>query len=149
VTRLQGEAREVALAEAQAVLAMARDNGMRERLAELVARIEEGVVEAEAAELLEQVLELGLQTGRVRAYYGPGGEQAALKTLRALPRGRARSESAHDVSSALAALEGKTLERVAIAAVAPGAYTLSISADGLEASVRLDGAGARVVSVGT
>ena len=39
--------------------------------------------------------------------------------------------------------------RRAIAAVAPGAFTLSIEADGLEATVRLDGTGARVTSVGT
>ena len=149
MTVLNGEAREVALAEAQAVLAMARDEGMRGRVADLVGRVDEGTVDGDAGDLLEQVLELGLQTGRIRAYYGPGGEQAALKTLRGLPRGRTRSESARDVSEALAALTGKTLDRVAIAAVAPGAYTLSISADGLETSVRLDGSGARVVSVAT
>ena len=74
------------------------------------------------AELLEQVLELGLQAGRIRAYYGPGGEQAALKTLRRLPRGRARAESAREVSEALATLEGNVLERVSLTAVAPGAY---------------------------
>lgn len=148
MTGLSGEAREVALAETQAVLALARDDAMRERLGELVAEVDGGEVDGDAADLLEQVLELGLQTGRVRAYYGPGGEQAALKTLRRLPRGRARSDSARAVSDALAALAGKTLERVAIAAVAPGAYTVSIHADGLETSVRLDAVGARVVSVG-
>jgi hypothetical protein len=149
MTALDGEAREVALAEAQAVLAMARGEAMRERVAELVGQVDEGLVEGDAGELLEQVLELGLQTGRIRAYYGPGGEQAALKTLRGLPRGRARSDSARDVSDALAGLAGKRLERVAIAAVAPGAYTLSIHADGFETSVRLDGSGARLVSVAT
>ena len=86
---LKGEAREVALAEAQTVQSMARDETMRERLAELVAAVDDGEVGGEAAELLESVLELGLQTGRIRAYYGPGGEQAALSTLRKLPRGRA------------------------------------------------------------
>ena len=85
---LKGEAREVALAEAQTVLSMARDETMRARLAELVSAIDDGDVGGDSAELLESVLELGLQTGRVRAYYGPGGEQAALSTLRKLPRGR-------------------------------------------------------------
>ena len=149
MTELKGEAREVALAEAQAVLAMARDDEMRGRLGELVGQVEEGAVDGAATELLEQVLELGLQTGRIRAYYGPGGEQAAVKTLRRLPRGRARSDSARDVSAALAALAGRTLDRVAIAAVGPGSYTLSIQADGFETSVRLDGSGARLQSVAT
>jgi hypothetical protein len=148
MTKLTGEAREVALAESQAVLAMTRDEAARERFAELVAEVDEGEVGG-AEQLLEQVLELGLQTGRIRAYYGPGGEQAALKTLRRLPRGRARSESARDVSDALAALAGKTLERVAVAAVAPGSYTLSIRADGFDTQVRLDAVGVRLASVGT
>jgi pyrroloquinoline quinone (PQQ) biosynthesis protein C len=149
MTTLAGEAREVALAESQAVLSMARDEAMRERLAELVAEIDEGEVGDGGAELLEQVLELGLQAGRIRAYYGPGGEQAALKTLRRLPRGQARAESAREVSAALASLEGKVLERVSVTAVAPGSYALAINADGLELSVRLDASGARLASVGT
>ena len=146
---LKGEAREVALAEAQTVQALARDETMRSRLAELVGAVDEGGVDGDIAELLESVLELGLQTGRIRAYYGPGGEQAALSTLRRLPRGRLRSDSARDVTSALQALAGARIDVVKIAAVAPGAFTLSIEADGLEATVRLDGTGARVTSVGT
>lgn len=149
MTDLKGEAREVALAESQAVLAMARDDAMRARLAELVAAIDNGSVDGETEELLEQVLELGLQAGRIRAYYGPGGEQAALTTIRRLPHGRARTASARDVTSALAALGGATLERVAITAVAPGTYSLSITAGGFEASVRLDNGGARLVSLAT
>lgn len=146
---LRGEAREVSLAEAQTVLSMARGDTNRERLAELVSQVDEGTVDGAAEELLETVLELGLQTGRVRALYGPGGEQAALSTLRRLPRGRVRAESAQDVSRALQVLAGKHLEGVKIAAVAPGTFTLSIEADGLEAMVRLDANGARLTSVAT
>src|SRR3954468_13175408 len=146
---LTGEAREVALAEAQTVHALARDDTMRGRLGELVASVDEGAVDGEAAELLESVLELGLQTGRVRAYYGPGGEQAALSTLRRLPRGRARSASTQEVSAALGALHGAQIDAVKIAAVAPGAFTVTIEAGGFEASVRLDGNGARLTSLAT
>jgi hypothetical protein len=111
--------------------------------------VDGGAVDGESEELLESVLELGLQAGRIRAYYGPGGEQAALATLRRLPRGRVRTESARDVSQALAALAGKQLDRVSLTAVAPGAFTLSIEAGGLETSVRLDASGARLQSVAT
>lgn len=139
-----GEAREVALAEAQAVLASGG-----ERFAPLVAAIDAGELELDDEPLLEGLLELGLQTGRIRAYYGPGGEQAAVSTLRKLPRGRERSESTRDVTAALRALAGRNLESVKISAVAPGAFTLSIEADGVEASVRLDSNGARLTSIGT
>jgi hypothetical protein len=147
---LKGEAREVALAEVQTVQSMARDETMRERLTGLVAAVDEGdVADEDDAELLESVLELGLQTGRIRAYYGPGGEQAALSTLRRLPRGRTRTDSARAVTEALQALNGSQLGAVRIAAVAPGAFTLTIEADGFEAAVRLDGTGARLTSLGT
>jgi hypothetical protein len=146
---LKGEAQEVALAEAQTVLSMAQNDEMRARLAELVSAIEEGDIAGDTAELLESVLELGLQTGRIRAYYGPGGEQAALSTLRRLPRGRDRSESAREVTSALQALNGQQFDAVKIAAVAPGAFTITIEAGGVEASVRLDTNGARLTSLAT
>jgi hypothetical protein len=148
MTTLAGEAREVALAESQAVLAMARDDDMRLRLAELVAEIDDGEVE-QSEGLLEQVLELGLQTGRIRTYYGPGGEQATLRILRRLPRGKARIESAGEVSKALSSLAGKVVERVSVSSVAPGTYLLTLDAGGLELSVRLDPVGARVASVAT
>ena len=146
---LKGEAREVALAEAQTVLSLAQNDTMRARLAELVSDVGDGDVGEDSTELLESVLELGLQTGRIRAYYGPGGEQAALSTLRRLPRGRDRSESARDVSTALQALNGQTIDAVKIAAVAPGAFTITIEAGGVEASVRLDQNGARLTSFAT
>jgi hypothetical protein len=146
---LRGEARDVALAETQSVQAMIGAGDKRDRMNELVAALDEGEVDGEAAELLESVLELGLQAGRIRAYYGPGGEQAALATLRRLPRGRLRSESAREVTQALQAFSGRTLDTIRIAAVAPGAFTVSVNAGGVEASIRLDPTGARVVSLGT
>jgi hypothetical protein len=146
---LKGEAREVVLAELQAVRAHASDEAMRERLADLVAAVDDGAVSTESEELLESVLELGLQTGRIRAYYGPGGEQAALATLRRLPRGRVRGESAADVSRALQVLTGSPLDAIRIAAVAPGAFTLTVEAGGVEATVRLDANGVRLASLGS
>jgi len=146
---LTGEAREVALAETQSVQAMMGEGDKRARMNDLVAALDEGEVDGEEARLLESVLELGLQAGRIRAYYGPGGEQAALATLRRLPRGRLRSESAREVSEALQTFSGRTLDSIRIAAVAPGAFTLSVQSGGVEASIRLDTTGARLVSLGT
>src|SRR5439155_18755928 len=51
-----------------------------------------------------ELLELGLQTGRLRAVYGPGGEQAALRLFRKLPRGKELEASAREVTGALASL---------------------------------------------
>ena len=145
---LRGEAAEVALGEAQAVLAFVHDGERRGRLADLVAAVQEGELGEDEAQALEELIELGLTTGRIRAVYGPEGEQAALKTYRRLPGGRELADSAREVTSALEALEGKTLERVSVQSSGPGAFVVTIAVDGLELSVKLDSTGARVHSVG-
>lgn len=145
---LNEEAREVALAETQAVLALVQDERRRERLAELVAHVGEGRVSGSSAEALEEILELGLATGRLRALYGPGGEQAALLTFRKLPRGAELAAGAREVTKALKALEGRRIDSISLVNAGPGAYVLSLAADGLELSVRVDRQGARLHSVG-
>jgi hypothetical protein len=145
---VRGDAAEVALGEAQAVLALVSDDERRGRLADLVAAVQDGELDDDTAQALEELIELGLSTGRIRSVYGPEGEQAALKTFRRLPAGRALSESAAEVSTALAALEGRTLESVKVQSAGPGAYVVSVAVEGLELSVKLDRAGARIHSVG-
>jgi len=118
------------------------------RLADLVAAVQDGELGEDDAQALEEIIELGLSTGRIRGVYGPEGEQAALKTYRKLPGGKELSESTRDVTGALTALEGKTLEQVKVQAAGPGAYLLSIGVEGLELTIRLDRSGARLHSVG-
>jgi hypothetical protein len=146
--QLKGEAAEVALGEAQAVLSMVADEERRGRLADLIAAVQEGEVSGDEAQALEELLELGLQSGRLRAVYGPGGEQAALRLYRQLPHGREAAESAKEVSSALAALTGRPLEQLSLQTVGPGAFVLAIAVEGRELQVRLDRHGARLHSVG-
>jgi hypothetical protein len=148
VLELKGEAAEVALGEAQAVLSMVADEERRGRLADLIAAVQDGAVEGDEAQALEELLELGLQSGRLRAVYGPAGEQAALRLYRQLPHGREASESAKEVSAALSALTGRPLEQLSLQAVGPGAFVLAIAVEGRELSVRLDRHGARLHSVG-
>jgi hypothetical protein len=145
--KLNGEAAEIALAEAKAVLAHVQDEERRGRLADLLAAIRDGAVDGPDADALEEVLGLGLQTGRVRALYGPEGEQAALKVYRRLPAGRELGDSAREVTKALEALAGNTLEGVQVQASGPGSWTVTVSTDGLELSVKLDPSGARLATV--
>jgi len=148
-TKVSGEAQEVARAEAQAVLALVQDEGRRAKLADVVAAVDEGVVEGADADALAELLELGLQTGRVRALYGPGGEQAALGLYRRLPAGKEIAETTRELNEALAALEGRTLEKVTVSAVGPGEYGVTGSTEDFEIALRLGKAGARVASIGT
>ena len=146
--RVAGEAQEVARAEAQAVLAMVQDEGRRAKLADVVAAVDEGVVEGADADALAELLELGLSTGRVRALYGPGGEQAVLGLFRRLPLGKEIAGTTRDLNEALQALEGRTIERISVSAVGPGEYGVTISTEDFEIALRLGKAGARVASIG-
>ena len=145
---LRGEAAEVALGEAQAVRALVQDPDRRERLADLIAAVHEGSLEPTEAQTLEELLELGLACGRIRGRYGPGGEQAALRTYRRLPSGQALAEGAAEVTRALEPLFGRRLDHVDVRAPGPGSFLISVGAEGIELTIRLDRTGARIHSVG-
>jgi hypothetical protein len=146
--RISGEAAEVARAEAQAVLSMVQDETRRLRLADVVAAVDEGEVGGSDADALAELLELGLSTGRVRAVYGPEGEQAALALFRRLPLGKELTQSARDLNEALGALEGRTIEKISVNAVGPGEYGVTISTQDYEVVLRLGRAGARLATIG-
>ena len=146
--RVRGEAAEVSRAEAQAVMAMLDDEHRRARLADVVAAVEDGRVEGDDAATLGELLELGLQTGRLRSVYGPEGEQAALGLFRRLPQGKEISQSTSELNEALEALSGRALEKLSVHAVGPGEYGVSISAEGFELVIRLGRSGARISTVG-
>ena len=148
MVKVSGDAAEVARAEAQAVLAMVQDAEKRGRLADLIAAVDEGAVDGDDADALAELLELGLQTGRVRAVYGPESEQATLALFRRLPLGRELTESTRELNEALTALEGKSLERLSVTAVGPGEYGVTISTDDYEIVLRLGRAGARLATIG-
>ena len=145
--RLPEAEAELALAETNAVLAAASADGYRAELAALVDAIESrSLGDAEAASL-EPILELAIQTGRIRAIYGPPGEQAALRLYRRLPRGSELQRSAREVSEALSSLHGQALEGATVSAYGPGAFTLTLATAEGKLTVRLDRQGARVTSV--
>jgi len=146
--RVRGEAAEVSRAEAQAVMAMLDDEHRRARLADVVAAVDDGQVEGDDAAALGELLELGLQTGRLRSVYGPEGEQAALGLFRRLPQGMEISQSTSELNEALEALSGRELEKLSVHAVGPGEYGVSISAEGFELVIRLGRSGARISTVG-
>ena len=145
---LRGEEREVALAEVDAVRAAVKDDDYRERLDALRESIEdEGAVEPDGIVELERLVTIALQSGRIRALYGPGGEQALLRLYRKLPGGVELAQSAAAVGEALSGLQGRTVESVALTAVGPGAFSLTVAAGGVQLKVHLDRQGARLASV--
>ena len=145
---LRGEELEVARAEVEAVRAAVGDGDYADLLGGLLAALADGSeLDGRHADELDRLLTLALQSGRVRALYGPGGEQAALRAFRKLPSGTELAQGAAAVNDALAALAGRSIERLSVTAVGPGAFTLAVATDGPQLSIRLDRQGARVSSV--
>jgi hypothetical protein len=145
--RVSSDEAEVVLAELGTVLQAATLPKRREAFAALRSAVEAGELDDDHVQTLEPLLELALQTGRIRALHGPAGEQAALRLYRRLPCGAELRRTAHEVTEALASLQGRELETLSIDAVGPAAYSLSLSAGGLALTIRLDRQGARVASV--
>ena len=145
---LRGEELDVARAEVEAVRQVLDDGDYRDVLDDLLETLEDGgSVEGRHADELDRLLTLALQSGRVRALYGPGGEQAALRAFRKLPTGAELATSTAAVNEALSSLRDRSLDRVTLTAVGPGAFTLSVATDGPQLAIRLDRQGARVTSV--
>lgn len=140
--------REVALGEVDAVLAAVPAGRYRERLVALRAELDGDGLSPGSVSELDRLIEIALQSGRLRAVYGPGGEAAATRLYRRLPSGRALTASAREVAEALRSLSGQVLDDVALSVNGPGAFGLSLTVGGRELALRLDRQGVRLHSVG-
>ena len=120
------------------------DPAARARYEELRAAVEDGEVGDELAGHLGNVLEVGLQSGRLRRFYGADGEQALARLFHRTPAGADLSEAAKAVTQALTALHGQVIEEIRVSALGPGSYGLMIDTDRCQINLRLDRGGVRV-----
>ena len=111
--------------------------------------IESRAVAAERQGALEQVLRLGIETGRFERVHGRAADTLARALYGRTPEGRAAAEQADAVSAGLAAFTGSVLHAVRVSADGPGGYRFAVETDRGQALVRMDRAGVRVDSVET
>ncbi|MGH2459187.1 MAG: hypothetical protein ACRDIY_10005 [Chloroflexota bacterium] len=110
----------------------------------LLAGVEAGTVTADRITQLENFLEMGLHTGRIRARFGALGEEALIRLFHQTPRGATIAGSVGEVSRALAALVGQAIERLDLSAHGPGSYALTIETDRGRLTLRLEPTGVRI-----
>jgi hypothetical protein len=148
--RIEGEVREVLVAEAAALRDTISDPDARDGYLALAAAVAQGEVGDELVPSLERLLELGLRTGRVRRIHGPHAESAVGRVFTATPAGQALAAALAEVNTALGALRGQPLDRLTFAARGPGSYTLSIETPvaGLTLDIGPGGVAVKDVSVG-
>ena len=140
--------REVVAAEAAhfaARLSQVEARQAYERLQEAAAG--SGQVEEELVAALEELLGLGLATGRIRAVYGAHGEMAASSIFRRTPRGKALQQQCDEANQALRTFAGRPLEGLSISARGPGLYLLTVEIAGARAVIQLDKDGVHLRSM--
>ena len=142
--RVSGDAAEVARAEAQAVLSMVQDEAVGFGWPISSPRSTRARSARTTPVRWPSSWSSACRPGRIRSIYGPEGEQAVLALYRRLPAGRELTQSTRDLNAALAALEGRSLERISVNAVGPGEYGVTISTPDFEVVLRLDRAEARL-----
>ncbi len=141
-------ARDLLEPEIEHVLAGVRGGEARARFLALQEAVAAGRVGEDCVPALEQLLTLGIETGRFEKVHGRASDTLARGLYGRTPVGRARAEQAAAVSRALGALKGAVVEGLTLASDGPGAYRLTVESDRGEVLVRIDRNGVRIDSVG-
>jgi hypothetical protein len=140
---LSSAEREVLAEEVDVFARTLKDPDTRERYAQLSAAVQQGTVPRHLVGFLETMLELVLQTQRVRRQHGPDAEQALLRLFHRTPRGAALAQAAREVNAALAALHGQTLESLTFTPT-PRGHNLVIDTTHCSLTLAINRAGVRV-----
>jgi hypothetical protein len=139
--------REILLEELATLVVSLRDPQARDRWEELAAGVDAGEVEESQAGRLEQILEMTLQTGRVRRIHGADGEQALLRLFHQTPGGGAARRATESVNRTLASLAGQAIETLLFTPQGPGAYRLGLETERCKLTLAIDRHGITVESV--
>jgi hypothetical protein len=139
--------REILLEELATLVVSLRDPETRSPWEALAAAVDGGSVEEELLGRLEQILEMTLQTGRVRKVHGAESEQALLRLFRQTPRGSASHRATEAVNRTLATLAGQTIETMLFTSQGPGVYRLGVETDRVKLTLEIDRHGITVESL--
>ncbi|HET9210796.1 MAG TPA: hypothetical protein VFR03_10390 [Thermoanaerobaculia bacterium] len=139
--------REILLEELATLVVSLRDPATRAPWEELAAAVDAGEVEESQLGRLEQILEMTLQTGRVRRVHGAESEQVLLRLFHQTPRGAASRRATEAVNRTLATLAGQTVETMLFTTQGPGVYRLGIETTHCKLTLEIDRHGITVESL--
>jgi hypothetical protein len=142
--KLADDEREVLMAEVAQALEQVRTPEMRARYGDLLTAVDQGEVPEDLLDPLQVLLEVGLESGRIRKVHTAHGEMAAGRVYGRTPRGRAVRATAEAVNEALQALQGQTIEEISVSPHGPGSYSLSIGTDQGKVLLRISRHGVRL-----
>ena len=139
--------RDLLIPQIQAFLDATSDAAARESYAALKAAVESMAVSSEHQARLGTIVEVALQSGRIRRLFGPGAELSLNALFQKTPRGREIARSLQELNTALSNLKGDTVEEVSAAARGPGSWALTVKTSGCQLVIRFERDGVRVESL--
>jgi hypothetical protein len=145
--KLSGDERELLLTEVAQALDHVRAPELRVTYGELLTAVDQGEIPDDLLSPLETVLEIGLQSGRVRKVHLAPGETAARRLYARTPKGKALQSATDEVNQALRALKGHTVEEISISQPIPGSFSLLVETEHGKLQLRLDRDGVRLQSL--
>lgn len=145
--KLSADERELLLTEVAQALDHVRAPELRVSYGELLSAVDQGEIPEDLMPPLETVLEIGLQSGRVRKVHLAPGETAARRLYARTPKGKALTSATESVNEALRALKGHTLEEIQITQPVPGTFSLLLETEHGKLQLRLDREGVRLQSL--
>ncbi len=140
--------RDILLPQIQAFIDATTEPAAREVYVTLKAAVEAmEIAPADLQARLGAIVEVALQSGRIRRLFGPGAELSLNALFQKTPRGREIATSLRELNRALAKLKGDTVEELTATLRAPGAYALTLKTTGCQLVIRFEPSGVRVESV--
>ncbi|HET6382427.1 MAG TPA: hypothetical protein VFJ58_03465 [Armatimonadota bacterium] len=107
----------------------------------------DGEIAPEMQEWLQSLLEVGLESGRIRRLHGAHAEMAANRLYARLPRGGAYRASIEAANQAVAALAGQSITDIRFQPRGPGSCSLTLDAGGRRITLSIRRSGISVDSV--
>ena len=147
ILKLDPLQRDLLIPQIQAFLDATSDAAARESYGALKAAVESMAVSSEHQARLGTIVEVALQSGRIRRLFGPGAELSLNALFQKTPRGREIARSLQELNTALSNLKGDTLEEVSAAARGPGSWALTVKTSGCQLVIRFEREGVRVESL--
>ena len=147
ILKLDPLQRDLLIPQIQAFLDATSDAAARESYAALKAAVESMAVSSEHQARLGTIVEVALQSGRIRRLFGPGAELSLNALFQKTPRGREIARSLQELNTVLSNLKGDTVEEVSAVARGPGSWALTVKTSGCQLVIRFERDGVRVESL--
>ena len=136
--------RDILIPQIQAFLDSTSDPAAREVYIALKAAVDKMAIPPEHQPRLGAIVEVALQSGRVRRLFGAGAELSISALFQKTPRGKEIASSIRAVNAALANLKGQAVEELSATLKGSGSYALTMRTSGCQVVVRFEPAGLRI-----